>query len=381
MWAIEHYEVEPDLLVSGKTLGGGLPLAAVTGRAEIMDAVHPGGLGGTFGGNPRRVRRGDRRARRALGPGYASAREQIAAIAAHAARRDRRAEPDRRRGARARRDARARARRADARRREGGDCGRLRERADPPLVRSLRERDPAAAAALGDGRGARSRGSGSWRRRLATQAPARAESVPGPATPAVRLTGIRRTYGDVVAIDEPRPRHRRGRVLHDARPVRLGQDDDAARDRRLRAARRRQRSSSPASTSRAPPPYGARRQHRLPGLRAVPAHDRARERRLRAAREGRRPARAPRRRRTRCSSGCACRSSGGRKPVQLSGGQRQRVALARAIVNQPVGAAARRAARRARPEAAPGDAGVAQGAPARARRSPSSTSRTTRRRR
>ena len=52
MWAIEHYGVTPDLLVSGKSLGGGLPLAAVTGRAELMDAVHPGGLGGTFGGNP-----------------------------------------------------------------------------------------------------------------------------------------------------------------------------------------------------------------------------------------------------------------------------------------------------------------------------------------
>ena len=52
VWAIEHYGVEPDLLVVGKTLGGGLPLAAVTGRAEVMDAVPPGGLGGTFGGNP-----------------------------------------------------------------------------------------------------------------------------------------------------------------------------------------------------------------------------------------------------------------------------------------------------------------------------------------
>ena len=52
MWAIERYDVEPDLLVSGKTLGGGLPLAGVTGRAELMDAPHPGGLGGTFGGNP-----------------------------------------------------------------------------------------------------------------------------------------------------------------------------------------------------------------------------------------------------------------------------------------------------------------------------------------
>ena len=53
MWAIEHYDgVEPDLLVSGKSLGGGLPLAAVTGRAELMDAPGPGALGGTFGGNP-----------------------------------------------------------------------------------------------------------------------------------------------------------------------------------------------------------------------------------------------------------------------------------------------------------------------------------------
>jgi 4-aminobutyrate aminotransferase len=53
MWAIEHYDgVQPDLVVSGKSLGGGLPLAAVTGRAELMDAPGPGGLGGTFGGNP-----------------------------------------------------------------------------------------------------------------------------------------------------------------------------------------------------------------------------------------------------------------------------------------------------------------------------------------
>src|ERR671925_2260297 len=52
VWALEHYGVEPDLLVSGKSLGGGLPLAGVTGPAEIMDAPEPGTLGGTFGGNP-----------------------------------------------------------------------------------------------------------------------------------------------------------------------------------------------------------------------------------------------------------------------------------------------------------------------------------------
>jgi 4-aminobutyrate aminotransferase/(S)-3-amino-2-methylpropionate transaminase len=52
VWAIERYGVEPDLVVSGKSLGGGLPLAAVTGRADVVDAVPAGGLGGTFGGNP-----------------------------------------------------------------------------------------------------------------------------------------------------------------------------------------------------------------------------------------------------------------------------------------------------------------------------------------
>jgi len=52
IWAIEWSGVQPDLLVSGKSLGGGLPLAAVTGNADVMDAPAPGGLGGTFGGNP-----------------------------------------------------------------------------------------------------------------------------------------------------------------------------------------------------------------------------------------------------------------------------------------------------------------------------------------
>jgi 4-aminobutyrate aminotransferase len=52
VWAIEHYGVEPDLVVGGKSIGGGLPLASVTGPAAVMDAPAPGGLGGTFGGNP-----------------------------------------------------------------------------------------------------------------------------------------------------------------------------------------------------------------------------------------------------------------------------------------------------------------------------------------
>src|SRR3954462_414512 len=52
LFASERYGIEPDLIVTAKSLGGGLPLAAVTGRAEIMDAPNPGGLGGTFAGNP-----------------------------------------------------------------------------------------------------------------------------------------------------------------------------------------------------------------------------------------------------------------------------------------------------------------------------------------
>ena len=52
MFAMEHFGVLPDILVSAKSLAAGMPLSAVTGRAEIMDAPAPGGLGGTYAGNP-----------------------------------------------------------------------------------------------------------------------------------------------------------------------------------------------------------------------------------------------------------------------------------------------------------------------------------------
>ncbi|WP_111560126.1 4-aminobutyrate--2-oxoglutarate transaminase [Paracoccus sediminilitoris] len=52
MFAMENYDVVPDITTMAKGLAGGLPLAALTGRAEIMDAAQPGGLGGTYGGNP-----------------------------------------------------------------------------------------------------------------------------------------------------------------------------------------------------------------------------------------------------------------------------------------------------------------------------------------
>jgi 4-aminobutyrate aminotransferase/(S)-3-amino-2-methylpropionate transaminase len=52
MFACEHENIEPDLICTAKAIADGLPLSAVTGRAEIMDAPHPSGVGGTFGGNP-----------------------------------------------------------------------------------------------------------------------------------------------------------------------------------------------------------------------------------------------------------------------------------------------------------------------------------------
>jgi 4-aminobutyrate aminotransferase/(S)-3-amino-2-methylpropionate transaminase len=52
LFASQHFDIEPDLITTAKSLGGGFPLAAVTGRAEIMDHTGPGALGGTFGGNP-----------------------------------------------------------------------------------------------------------------------------------------------------------------------------------------------------------------------------------------------------------------------------------------------------------------------------------------
>ncbi|MCS6774882.1 MAG: 4-aminobutyrate--2-oxoglutarate transaminase [Thermoflexales bacterium] len=52
MFAIEHYGVEPDIITLAKSVGAGMPIAATVGRAEIMDKVHPGGLGGTYSGNP-----------------------------------------------------------------------------------------------------------------------------------------------------------------------------------------------------------------------------------------------------------------------------------------------------------------------------------------
>jgi 4-aminobutyrate aminotransferase/4-aminobutyrate aminotransferase/(S)-3-amino-2-methylpropionate transaminase len=80
VWAIERLGIEPDMIVSGKTLGGGLPLAAVTGRAEIMDSVHPGGLGGTFGGNPVACAAAVAVLDELSAPGFRERAEQIASL-------------------------------------------------------------------------------------------------------------------------------------------------------------------------------------------------------------------------------------------------------------------------------------------------------------
>ena len=52
MFAMEHFEIFPDLTCVGKSIGGGLPISGVVGKASVIDTVPPGGLGGTFGGNP-----------------------------------------------------------------------------------------------------------------------------------------------------------------------------------------------------------------------------------------------------------------------------------------------------------------------------------------
>ncbi|WP_044183542.1 4-aminobutyrate--2-oxoglutarate transaminase [Phytobacter massiliensis] len=52
LFAVEHYSIRPDIITMAKSLAGGLPLSAVAGRAEVMDAPAPGGLGGTYAGNP-----------------------------------------------------------------------------------------------------------------------------------------------------------------------------------------------------------------------------------------------------------------------------------------------------------------------------------------
>ena len=159
--------------------------------------------------------------------------------------------------------------------------------------------------------------------------------APAGALPDIRLRGLIKRYGDVTAVDgvdlEIGPR----RVLHAARPVRLGQDDDAAADRRLRAFP----TTGTVELGGTDVGYAAalrpRRQHRLPGLRALPAHDRAATTSSTGCKIAKVPQEERRRRAGEALELVRLTGYEDRKPTQLSGGQRQRVALARAIVNRP----------------------------------------------
>src|SRR5581483_2181 len=158
-----------------------------------------------------------------------------------------------------------------------------------------------------------------------------------------------------------RARDRAGRVLHDARPVRLGKDDDAPHHRGLRAAGRRARPPRRQGRDGAAALH-ARREHRLPGLRAVSAHDGDRERRVRAAGQRGEAARSPQARR----GGARAREARRLRRAEAGPalGRAAAASRARAGDRQPSARAApRRAARRARPQAPAGDAGRAQADP------------------
>ena len=234
VWAIEHYGVEPDLLVSGKSLGGGLPLAAVTGRAELMDAPEAGGPRRHVRREPGRLRSGRGGARRdrarRLPPALRGAREPSAGAPGRDRARASRTSARCAASARCSPSSSSTDRESEGARRgarQEDDCRRPGARADPPLVRHLRQRDPHPRPARHRRRrsrpGSRDPGGVACRRR--------SRLTSGSKTSASR-------YGDVVAVDGIDLEIPRRRVLHDARPVRLGQDDDAAADRRLRVARR-----------------------------------------------------------------------------------------------------------------------------------------------
>ena len=122
-----------------------------------------------------------------------------------------------------------------------------------------------------------------------------------------------------------------------------------------------------AATSRRVPPYKRNVNTVFQHYALFPHMTRARQRRLRAAQQAAARGRGRRSGWASCSRSCGSPASPSARPAQLSGGQQQRVALARALVNYPERAAARRAARRPRPQAAPGDADRAQAHPARGR--------------
>ena len=185
-------------------------------------------------------------------------------------------------------------------------------------------------------------------------------------TAAIEFRDVSRVFGDVRAVDDVSFAIEPGEFFAMLGPFGLGQDFLPAARGGFRLARPR------AGVARRAGRLGraavrAQRQHGLPGLRAVPAHDRARERRVRSARARRGCRRLARSARARCSSSCssARRASAGPRSSRAGSGSASRWRAR--LINQPEGVAARRAARRARPQAARGNADRAQepAAPAR----------------
>ena len=168
MFASEHFGIVPDLVVTAKGIAGGLPLSAVTGRAEIMDAPQVGGLGGTYGGNPLACVAALATIETYEQDGLVERAQRDRPHPLREARRPPRRRPARRRGARPRRDGRDRARPPDHGRAGCGAhlprrrCGpRGRRRA--AHLRNLRQRHPLPAAAEHPGPPAASRDSTSSR--------------------------------------------------------------------------------------------------------------------------------------------------------------------------------------------------------------------------
>ena len=228
VWAIEHYGVEPDIVVSGKSLGGGLPLAGVTGRAEVMDACIPAGWAARSAATRSRAPRHWPCSTRWRRRSSARGRTRSASGCA------RRSTPcregaGRRRGARPRPDARPGARRRPRDEAPDGELAKrtmelarerglilslrhVRER--PALLPPLIEADEIEEVQHPGGRACRRK----RRSFLGTEAPAGEADV--------RLIAVRDVRGRRRRrLDRPRDPARR--VLHDARAVRLRQDDDA----------------------------------------------------------------------------------------------------------------------------------------------------------
>ncbi len=177
---------------------------------------------------------------------------------------------------------------------------------------------------------------------------------------AVELTDVTKRFGTMVAVDRLNLSVEPGEFLSLLGPSRMRQDHDPAHAGRLRAARRgfhpHQRRVRAGNSA-----VQARRQHRLPGIRAVPAHDRRRERRLRPAPEARPQVgdRQPGQRGPRHGED----DQAGRAPAAADVGWSAAARCRRSSPGQPPErAAARRAARRARPQAARRDADRAEAA-------------------